>query len=180
MKDLMSSLRMFSLMTIVTGLVYPIIVTWIGQAVFAKRAGGGLIERDGHVVGAALIAQKFESTKYFWPRPSAVDYNPIPSGGSNLGPTSQDLVKVVGDRRAKIGTNAPGDLLFASASGLDPHISPEAAEFQVDRIALARGLGREKVAKLVHDSVKGRQLGFLGEPTVNVLELNLALDKASK
>lgn len=177
MKDLLHSLRLFFFMTLLLGVAYPVVVTVAGQALFPRQASGGLIEQNGHLIGAELIAQKFESPKYFWPRPSAVDYNPLPSGGSNLGPTSADLVKARSDRRAKAGADAPEQLLAASGSGLDPHISPEAARYQIARVAHARGVSPEVIEKLVHDEAHGRQLGLFGEPTVNVLRLNLALDR---
>ena len=183
MKDLIVSLRMFLFMTLLLGIGYPILVTLGSQALFPKQASGGFISRGGVIIGANLIGQKFESPRYFWARPSAVDSNPLPSGGSNLGPTSADLKKAVDDRMAKNKAangeagNVPQDLLFASGSGLDPHISPEAAHYQVERVAKARGLSAADVDRRVNEATTGRQFGFLGEPTVNVLALNLALDQ---
>ena len=184
MKDFIVSIRMFLFMTVLLGIAYPILVTLGGQALFPKQSSGGFVSRGGLIVGASLIGQKFESDRYFWSRPSAVDNNPLPSGGSNLGPTSADLKKSVDDRSQKLraanpegGDVIPQDLLFASASGLDPHISPEAAAYQVPRIVKSRHLPTEKVNQLVNAATSGRQFGFLGEPTVNVLALNLALDQ---
>lgn len=167
----MKALRLFVFLTFVTGVVYPFFVTGLAQAVFPHQANGQMIEKDGHVIGSMIIAQKFEQPKYFWPRPSAVDFNPLPSGGSNLGPTSADLKKAIEDRAAK------GQPLYASASGLDPDISPVDARAQVARVANARGVSADRIEKLVDDSVEDRQLGFLGDPRVNVLKLNLALDQ---
>ena len=152
--------------------------------IFPRRASGDFLSRGGQIVGAQLIGQKFEKAGYFWPRPSAVDFNPLPSGGSNLAQTSQVLRKIVEERKAKLkSTHAdqlgdpPQDLLFASGSGLDPHISIEAAYYQLHRVAIARSLGDERVRVLIDQVAEGRQLGIFGEPFVNVLALNLALDK---
>ncbi len=175
MKDLFVSLRVFFFMTLALGLAYPVFVTLVGQAAFSRQAGGDLIRQGETVIGSRLIAQKFESPKNFWPRPSAVDYNPMPSGGSNLGPTSADLVKARDSRRKTSDT--PELLLSASGSGLDPHISPEAARSQVARVAQARGVPESRLNQLIDSATEGRQLGLLGEPTVNVLELNLALEQ---
>lgn len=183
MKDLFVSLRMFFFMTVLVGVIYPVLVTLGGQALFPAKASGGFLSRGNALVGANLIGQKFESDRYFWPRPSAVDYNPLPSGGSNLGPTSADLKKVVDDRRTKIQLSGPKDqpipqdLLYASASGLDPHISPEAAAYQIDRVGRARNLSATEIAKIIEDGTDRRQYGLFGEPTVNVLALNMALDQ---
>ena len=185
----MTALKLFSLMTILTGLVYPVLVTVGARALFAVRAGGEPVSRAGHVVGARLIGQKFASPRYFWGRPSGVGYDAQASGGSNLGPTSAALVKAVEERAAVLrsahGLSAPApvppDLLFASASGLDPEISPAAAHFQVKRVVAARGLVGEKaglLTELIRRETRAPELGFLGEPRVNVLELNLAVDAA--
>ena len=177
MKDVFSSLRAFLFLTIVLGVVYPVLTTLAGQTLFPNQASGELLKRGGTVIGARLIGQKFESERYFWSRPSAVDYNPLPSGGSNLGPTSADLQKAVDVRRKKLGGDqAPSDLIFASASGLDPHISPGAAAFQISRVAKARGLSEDQVQQIVSKQTELRQLGVLGEPVVNVLTLNEELD----
>jgi len=177
------SLVIFS---IVTGVAYPAIVTAIAQAVFPRQANGSLIVRDGKAVGSALIGQPFDDPRYFWGRPSATtpfSYNAGSSSGSNLSPTNPDLVKAVQARvdaiRAAdpdITAPVPVDLVTASASGLDPHISPAAALYQVFRVAKARKLDPQAVARLVEEHIEGRLFGLLGEPRVNVLELNLALD----
>lgn len=187
MGNILKSLRMVFWMTILTGLIYPLIITGIAQLTMKTKAGGNIITFQGKTVGSKLIAQKFSSDRYFWPRPSAVDYNPLPSGGSNLGPTSAALKRAVEERKATISKNQntkqpiPVELLYASGSGLDPDITPKAAIFQIDRIAKARGMDSEKgkqiLQQLVEKYTKGPCLGFLGEHRVNVLELNLALDQ---
>jgi K+-transporting ATPase ATPase C chain len=173
-------------LTVVTGVVYPVIVTAIAQIVFPYQANGSLIVKDGKVVGSALIGQPFDDPKYFWGRPSATSpfgYNAGASSGSNLSPTNPALIKSVQDRvdalRAADPNNkapVPVDLVTASGSGLDPHISPAAALYQVNRVAKARKLDPAAVQRLVDQNTQGRQWGFLGEPRVNVLALNLALD----
>jgi K+-transporting ATPase ATPase C chain len=177
MKTLIKALRAIAVFTLLTGVIYPLVVTGVVRVAFPKQAGGSLIMRDGRVVGSELLAQNCEDQRYFWPRPSAADYATVASGASNKGPTSADLAKSIAERRGKFGKDAPADLLTASGSGLDPHISPEAAVFQVDRVAKARGVPREKISALVSARVEPPQLGILGEPRVNVLALNLALDE---
>lgn len=187
MKNFIIALKLLILMTFFLGIIYPLVITGITQAIFPHKANGSLLTLNGKVIGSALLGQKFESERYFWPRPSAIYYNPLPSGGSNLGPTSSDLEKQISQRRSKLletngmsdGTIIPLDLLFASASGLDPHISPQAAKFQVKRIALARGFdanSENELYKLVDRHIEPRVLQLLGEPRINVLRLNLALD----
>lgn len=176
-----------AVMTILTGVIYPLTMTAVAQATFPHQANGSLIERDGDTVGSALIGQPFDDPAYFWGRPSATTpypYNGAASTGSNLGPTSRVLLNQVQARlealHAADPTNTqpvPVDLVTASGSGLDPHISPAAAYYQVDRVAAARGLSREAVRTLVEAQIEGRTFGLVGEPRVNVLQLNLALDE---
>ncbi|MCU0809062.1 MAG: potassium-transporting ATPase subunit KdpC [Candidatus Contendobacter sp.] len=180
------AVTLFILLSIITGLIYPLLVTGIGQALFPQQAAGSLIERDGKLVGSRLIGQHFTDPKYFWGRPSATGpypYNAAASGGSNLGPLNPALKEAVESRVKALRIADPGnaapvpvDLVTASASGLDPHISPAAAEYQVMRVARARGLAPETVRNLVTQQTENRQWGIFGEPRVNVLELNLALD----
>ena len=183
-------------LTLITGLVYPLAMTGIAEVIFPRQAQGSLIERDGKVVGSELIGQLFTSNKYFHGRPSATTapdpkdatktipapYNAANSGGSNLGPSNKALIdRVQGDietlKKENPAAAVPADLVTTSASGLDPHISPEAALFQVPRIAKARNLPEDRIRQLVEDNAEGRFLGLLGEPRVNVLLLNLALDR---
>ncbi len=170
-----------------TGLAYPLVVTGLAQVFFPGRANGSLLERDGKVLGSELVGQTFSTAGYFWTRPSATAYNGGASSGSTLGPTnpalSDRVARTVEPLRATHGEAAGGipvDLATASGSGLDPHISPAAALYQVPRIARARGLPEEAVLGLVRAHIEGRQLGFLGEPRVNVLRLNLALDELAR
>lgn len=169
------ALRLFLALTLLTGVIYPLAVTAFAHVFYPRFAGGSLLERDGRVVGSALIAQKFTSDRYFHSRPSAVDFNPLPSGGSNLGPTSKALKERVS--RAEPGT--PADLVFTSGSGLDPHVSPESALFQAARVARARGLAEETVRELVRRRTEEPDIAVFGERRVNVLLLNLDLDRKS-
>ena len=185
-RDLLTALLMTIVTTILLGLVYPLVVTVLAQMIFPERANGQLIKAsDGTIIGSRLIGQAFSSPGYFRSRPSAagdVGYDAVASTGSNLGPTNQKLIERVKADVAKLQAENPAqpvpvDLVTTSASGLDPHISPAAAELQVPRVARERGLSEDDVRALVNANTAGRQLGFLGEPTVNVLALNLALDE---
>jgi len=177
---------LFALLAIITGLIYPLVITGVAQAVFPAQANGSLIYRNGQPVGSALIGQPFDDPKYFWGRLSATSpfpYNAAASSGSNYGPLSSALSDEVQSRidalKAAGPTNnqpIPVDLVTSSASGLDPHVSPAAALYQVPRVARARGLTEDQVRALVAQFTEGRQFGILGEPRVNVLKLNLALD----
>jgi len=187
MKEIRPALLFLLLFTVLCGGIYPAVVTGIAQAVFPRQARGSLIEeRGGRTLGSSLIGQPFSSPRYFWPRPSASTdfaYNPGGSGGSNSGPTNPEYLKSVADRvkalrEAGISGSLPAELVQASASGLDPEISPEGALLQIPRISKATGRQEEMLRRLVAAHTKGRQLGFLGEPRVNVLELNLELDAA--
>jgi K+-transporting ATPase ATPase C chain len=197
LKQLRPAIVMTVLLTVITGALYPLAITGIARGLFPRQANGSLVVQDDKVIGSELIGQAFDP-KYFHGRPSATTgpdpndptktvpapYNAANSGGANLGPTSKALVeRVRGDVATLKGENAtaatvPADLVTTSGSGLDPHISPAAAEFQVPRVAQARGLPEEQVRQLVAANTEGRALGLLGEPRVNVLKLNLALDAA--
>ena len=176
MKTILQALRLLILLTLLTGVAYPVVVTAVARLAFPHQASGSVISRDGKPVGSALLAQKFESPRYFWPRPSAGDYATVPSGASNLGPTSEALKKSIAERRVKFGADAPVEMLTASGSGLDPHISPEAAIQQINRVAKVRNLNPERVGALVKAAIEPPQWGIFGEPRVNVLALNLQLD----
>jgi len=177
---------LLALLTVVTGLLYPLVVTVIAQGIFPQQANGSLLVRNGQVVGSALVGQPFDEVHYFWSRPSATapyPYNAAASAGANLGPTNGRLRDDVAARVEALQTADPGnvapipvDLVTASASGLDPHISVASAQYQIARVARARGLDEALVAQLVAQSTESRQFGILGEPRVNVLRLNLALD----
>jgi potassium-transporting ATPase KdpC subunit len=185
-KQLIPALRATLLITIVTGLIYPGAVTAVCRVLFPDQAKGSFITQNGKIVGSSLIGQKFSKPEYFWSRPSAAGndgYDPTASSGSNLGPTNQklaDRVKTAAEQFRKANPDftgpLPADLLTTSGSGLDPHISPGSAEAQVARVAKARGIDAGNVRALVASNTEGRTFGFLGEPRVNVLRLNLALD----
>lgn len=185
-QELRPALLMFLVLTVITGALYPLGITGVAGLLFPSQADGSLIQKEGQVVGSRLIGQPFDDPKYFWSRPSATGpfaYNASASSGSNLGPTNEALKKAVADRIATLKAAdpentapVPVDLITASGSGLDPHISPAAAEYQVRRVAKTRGISEEEVKRLVAEQTQGRQLGLLGEPRVNVLDLNLALD----
>lgn len=182
-KNLLTAFLMTIVMTILLGLIYPLFVTLLAQVFFKDKANGQLVVRNGETIGSRIIAQPFASTKYFHPRPSAAGngYDAANSGGTNLGPTNQKLIDRVRTDVAALHQENPSkpvpvDLVTTSASGLDPEISPAAAAFQIPRVAHERGLSEDAVAKLVERYTRQRTLGLLGEPRVNVLELNLALD----
>jgi K+-transporting ATPase ATPase C chain len=182
--DLVSALRPSILLTLLfaglLGIVYPLVLTGAGQLLFPAQASGSLVRDDaGRVRGSTLLGQGFAGARYFQGRPSAAGngYDPLASGGSNLGPASKKLIDRVTADQKRLGADAPADLLQASGSGLDPEISPEAARFQIARVAKARGIAPDRVAQLVEANVQGPLLGLIGEPRVNVLALNLALDR---
>ncbi len=186
-QQLFPALRITLVMTVLTGLIYPLAVTGLCQALFRDKANGSLITVNDQVVGSALIGQNFTKARYFEPRPSAAGndgYDPTSSGGSNLGPTNQKLIDRVKASVEKFRKEnptykgpLPADLVTTSGSGLDPHISPASAAAQVNRVASARGISADQLQTLVDEHTEGRDLGFLGEPRVNVLLLNLALDR---
>jgi K+-transporting ATPase ATPase C chain len=185
-----NALMMLLVMTVITGLLYPLVATGVAQVLFSHQANGSLIERDGKPIGSELIGQSFDDPKYFWGRPSATTPQPnngTASNGSNQGPTNPALHDAVQQRidalhKADPGNTAlvPADLVTASGSGLDPEISPAAAQYQVARVARLRNLTVDQVQALIAQATQGRQLGLLGEPRVNVLQLNLALDGVQK
>ena len=199
LRELRPAILILILLTLITGLAYPLAMTAIAGVIFPKQAQGSLIEQDGKVVGSSLIGQEFKDDKYFHGRPSATSapdpadssktvsapYNAANSGGSNLGPTSKALNDRIKDDVEKLkaenpSTPVPVDLVTTSGSGLDPDISPDAALFQVPRVAKVRGLPEARIRQLVTEHTHGRMAGLLGEPRVNVLALNLALDRAAK
>lgn len=191
LKDIIIAIRIFIVLTIITGLMYPMFITASAKALFGEKSAGSLMfSNDNKICGSELIGQKFVSDRYFWPRPSAAGYS-LPSGGSNLGPTSAPLIKAFNERKVNIlkahgygagetSVEVPQELLFTSASGVDPHISPNGAKFQIERVVNARNfdvLKKKQLVELVENLVEYPQFGFLGEPSVNVLKLNIALDK---
>jgi len=182
------ALKFLLIMTILTGIIYPLVMTGIAQVVFPSKSNGSLILKDSKVIGSELIGQKFDSSIYFWSRPSAIGYSPVPSGASNYGPTSDTLKKLVDTRREYFANNnsvnnltdVPLEMIFASGSGLDPHISPAAAQLQVERIAQARHFDssqKQNLVETVKKLTEKPQFLILGEERINVLNLNLALDK---
>lgn len=190
MRTLIVAIKMTIVLTIVTGLIYPLAIAGLARVLFPHPAQGSLIVRNGQVIGSSLIGQKFSAPGYFHSRPSAAGdkgYDASASSGSNLGPTNKALIEAVKSRLKGVMEENPGttpaeipiDLVTASGSGLDPEISPAAAELQVPRVAKARGISEDQARKLVEQSTRGRWMGILGEPGVNVLELNLALDEAA-
>lgn len=178
MTSFKTAIKIFIFMTILTGVIYPLFMTAIAQLTMTKLANGSLIQEGDKTIGSALIAQKMTQDGYFWPRPSAIDYDPIkPSSGSNLGPTSQTLKDAVEKRKKELGHDAPPELLYSSGSGLDPHINFETADFQIPRVAKARSIDEKQLKNLILELSEGNQLGFLGPRYVNVLLLNRALDE---
>jgi K+-transporting ATPase ATPase C chain len=186
MKQLKIAIFLFITLMVPVAVIYPLLITSFGELFFPWQAEGSLIRNSkGGVIGSALIGQHFQDPKYFWSRPSATDeypYNPLASGGSNLGPTNEELIREINDRLKYLRSypgmdrSIPSELVMASASGLDPHISLESALVQIPRVARSRDLDEEKLRKIVLDTFEGRMFGFLGEPRVNVLILNLTLD----
>lgn len=186
MKDIKPAILLFIIFTIICGGIYPALVTGLAQLLFPGQSNGSLIiGTNGKVTGSRLIGQPFSGPGYFWPRPSAtsgIGYNPAESGGSNAGPANPDYLKTVADRVITLRASAvsgtiPADMVQASASGLDPHITPDSALLQIPRIARARGISEESLHKIVEARIEDRQFGFLGSPRVNVLVLNLELDR---
>ncbi len=186
-KTILPAFRLLLVLTVLTGVLYPLSMTLLSQIIFPYQSNGSLIQMNGRVIGSELIGQQFAGDKYFHPRPSAIDYAPMPSSGTNWGPTDRRMRDSVIARSSRFitrnhlpaGTVVPKEMLFASASGVDPHISPDAARMQIERIAAARGLSKEKIEALkniVDDHSEGAQLQLFGDPRVNVLKLNIALD----
>lgn len=182
MRTLRPALTLFALFTLVCGVVYPLVVTGLAQVVWPAQARGSVVRVDGHAVGSALVGQAFTNPGYLWGRPSATGYDAHTSGATNLGPRDPRLVAALTERATALAATAPGrpvpiELITASASGLDPHVSPAAARFQIERIAAARGVAPADVAAIVEAAVEPPTLGILGAPRVNVLAVNLALDR---
>jgi len=189
--QLLISIKIFALFTVLCGIVYPLFITGIAQVAFPEKANGSLIIQDNKVIGSELIGQKFDQDNYFWSRPSATNYSTMPSGGSNLGPSSEKLKQQVAERTAQWNAanpteapeKIPSEMLLASASGLDPHISPKAALLQVDRIVKVRNLNdtqKQQLLKSITELSEAPQFAFLGENRINVLALNLELDKLNE
>jgi len=190
-KLIVQSVKQTIVWSLLAGVLYPVVMTVLAQVAFHDQANGSLVVKDGKIIGSAMLAQQFQGTNYFWPRPSACGYGTGPSGiaassGSNLGPTSgtlhtnvmNNIAAFISGNNLPTNTVVPADMAYASASGLDPHISPEAARLQVSRVAASRGLSEDKVKALVEQFVEPPQWGFLGQARVNVLLLNVALDQA--
>jgi K+-transporting ATPase ATPase C chain len=189
--QLIISIKIFTVLTVLCGIIYPLLITGFTQSIFPEKANGSLIIENNKIVGSELIGQKFDSACYFQSRPSAVNYNPLPSGGSNLGPINEKLKEQVAERSKQWGQSnpkvsaekIPAEMVFASASGLDPHISPTAALLQINRITEARNLTdaqRQQIVELVNELTEKPQFSLLGESRINVLKLNMALDKQYK
>jgi K+-transporting ATPase ATPase C chain len=181
------AMKILGVMIILTGILYPLFMTGLAQLAFPAKANGSMIRKDGKIAGSALIGQKFDSNVYFWARPSAINNCPVPSGGSNLGPASNKLKQLVEERRTSFKaknfvpdtSEVPKEMISASASGLDPHISPEAALLQVERVARSRNFTenqKKQLLQLINTLIEGPQFSLLGEPRINVFELNLNLD----
>jgi potassium-transporting ATPase KdpC subunit len=188
MKNIIISLKIFLFFTVLTGIIYPLLITGVAQLFFPEKANGSLIMIENKTVGSSLIGQQFDSAIYFSSRPSAIAYNPLPSGGSNYGLTNARLKKLVDERKNYFlsfnnldsHTEIPSEMLFASASGLDPHISPKAAYLQLERVAIARKLSdiqKQKLQKRIADMTEKPQFSLFGEPRINVLVLNIELNK---
>lgn len=182
LSQLRPAIALLAIMTVLTGVAYPLAMTGIGQALFPHQANAALITRDGAVVGSEHIGQTFTRPEYFHGRPSAVGYDAASSGGTNLAPTNRELVDAVAERARRLATETgveriPVDLVTSSASGLDPHISPDSAYLQIKRVAEARGLPAAELRRIVNEHIEGPLLGVFGAPAVNVLKLNLALDE---
>lgn len=189
--QLLIAVKLLLVMTVITGIIYPLLMTGTSQLFFAKKANGSIVMKDGIIVGSSLIGQQFDSTIYFWSRPSATNYNPIPSAASNLGPTSGKLLKQVSERRDIFlnsnrltdASQIPKEMIFASASGLDPHISPKAAFLQMDRVATSRKMNekqRQELRQFIERKTENPRFSLLGESRINVFELNLALDNINQ
>jgi K+-transporting ATPase ATPase C chain len=189
-EQLKTTIPVFVILTVITGIIYPLVITGIAQLFFNNQANGSIIVRDEKAIGSSLIGQPFDNPKYFWGRPSVISpvgYNSASSSGSNLGPSNPALADNIKTRVQMLQAadpcnleNVPVDLVTASASGLDPHISVAAAMYQVPRVARLRGISREEVAEIVRENTQKRFMGVIGEPVVNVLQLNLTLDKHGK